>query len=56
MTGEQRLLIAFEMSEFACKLARERIHQDHPEWDESLVVRELLRLTFLPEALPARFK
>jgi hypothetical protein len=56
MTGEQRLLLALEMSLFARELARLGIQQDHPEWDESLVARELLRLAFLPDPLPAQFK
>ncbi len=53
MSGEQRLLIAFEMSLFARELAKERIRQEHPEWPETRVARELIRLAFLPEPLPA---
>jgi hypothetical protein len=52
MSGEQRLLLAFEMSLFARELARQRIRQEHPEWPESKVSRELLRLAFLPAPLP----
>jgi len=54
MSGEQRLLLAFEMSLFARELAREGIRREHPEWDEAHVARELLRLAFLPAPLPAR--
>jgi hypothetical protein len=52
MTGEQRLLLAFEMSLFARQLARAGIRQEHPEWSETEVARELLRLAFLPAPLP----
>jgi hypothetical protein len=54
MSGEQRLLLAFEMSEFARDLARERIRLDHPDWKEAQVARELLRIAFLPSSLPLR--
>ncbi|MGP0018451.1 MAG: hypothetical protein ACLPHP_07780 [Candidatus Sulfotelmatobacter sp.] len=56
MSGEQRLLLAFEMSLFARDLARERICLDHPEWEQAQVDRELLRLAFLPAPLPARLR
>lgn len=52
MTGKQRLLLAFEMTMFARDLARVRIRKDHPDWPETRVTRELLRLAFLPEPLP----
>src|SRR5205807_3976964 len=47
MSGEQRLLLALEMSLFARELAKARIQQEHPEWNESDVTHELLRLAFL---------
>ena len=53
MSGEQRLLLAFEMSLFARDLCRERIRHEHPEWTEAQIARELLRLAFLPDPLPA---
>ncbi len=52
MSGEQRLLLAYEMSLFARELAKEGIRRDHPEWTEAQVARELLRLAFLPAPLP----
>ena len=55
MSGEERMLVAFEMSLFARELARERIRMDHPEWDEARVARELLRHAFLPNPLPSGF-
>jgi len=48
MPGEQRLLMALEMSLFARELAKERIRQEHPEWAETQIARELLRLALLP--------
>jgi hypothetical protein len=56
MSGEQRLLMAFEMSMFARELASERIRREHPDWPETQVARELIRLAFLPEPLPARLR
>jgi hypothetical protein len=53
MSGEQRLLLAYEMSLFARELAREGIRRDHPDWPEDRLARELLRLAFLPRPLPA---
>jgi hypothetical protein len=53
MTGEERLLLALEMSLFARALAKASIRQEHPDWTEGQVARELLRLAFLPEPLPA---
>ena len=56
MSGEERLLLALEMSLFARQLAAERIRHEHPEWTETQVARELLRLAFLPAPLPARLR
>jgi hypothetical protein len=53
MSGEQRLLLAFEMSWFARELAKEGIRREHPEWPEARVARELLRLAFFPAPLPS---
>ena len=53
MSGEQRMLLAFEMSLFARELAKEGIRREHPEWSQARVARELLRLAFFPEPLPA---
>jgi hypothetical protein len=51
-TGEQRLLMAFEMSQFARDLAEAGIRHQHPAWTDSQVARELLRFAFLPDPLP----
>ncbi len=53
MSGEQRLLLAFEMGSFARELAREGIRREHPEWPEARVARELLRPAFFPAPLPS---
>jgi hypothetical protein len=53
MSGEQRILLAFDMSLFARELAREGIRREHPEWPEGRVARELLRLAFFPAPLPS---
>jgi hypothetical protein len=52
MSGEQRLLVAYEMSLFARGLAADCIRREHPDWPEAGIARELLRLAFLPEPLP----
>ena len=53
MSEEHRLRIALEMTDLARDLARTRIRQEHPLWSEAQIVRELLRLAFLPDPLPA---
>jgi hypothetical protein len=55
MTGEQRLLLAYEMSTFARELNRARLLGGHPEWTEANIARELLRLAFFPKPLSAGF-
>jgi len=44
--------MALEMSLFARELAKERIRQEHPEWAETQIARELLRLALLPAPMP----
>ena len=56
MTGEQRLVLAFDMSLFARELAREGIRRDHPDWTEARILRELVRLAFLPAPMPAQLQ
>ena len=52
MSGEQRLLLAYEMSMFGRELNRARLRDEHPEWTEAQIARELLRLAFFPRPLP----
>jgi Rv0078B-related antitoxin len=56
MSGEQRLLLAYEMSMFARELNRARLRREHPEWSEAQIARELLRLAFFPKPLPSGFQ
>lgn len=53
MSGEQRLKVAFELSDFLRRMSMSRIRSEHPEWSDWQVKRELLRITFLPAPLPA---
>lgn len=53
LTVAQRLELAFEMSQMARALARARLREEHADWGESDLDRELLRLAFLPDDLPA---
>jgi len=48
MSGEQRVVLAFEMSDFARELAKAGFRRAHPDRPEARVTREWLRLTFLP--------
>lgn len=52
MSGEQLLLLAFRMSEFARELAKQGIRNEHPDWPEKRVLREIVRLALLPAPLP----
>lgn len=52
MSGERRVLLAFEMSMLARELSGERIRREHPDWSDMQVTRELLRLAFFPAPLP----
>lgn len=52
MSGEQRLLLAFKMSEFARELTRQGIRDQHPDWSEQRVLREVIRFAFLPAPMP----
>jgi Rv0078B-related antitoxin len=56
MTGEQKILLAYEMSMAGRELNRARLRQEHPEWTEAQIARELLRLAFFPKPLPPGFK
>jgi hypothetical protein len=56
MTGEQRILQAIEASLLAREFTKSGIRSAHPDWTEAQVVRELLRLQFLPRKLPANLR
>jgi Rv0078B-related antitoxin len=52
MTGEERLKLAFEMSEMARNLALSRLRKEHPDWTEWELKRELLRYAFGKQPWP----
>jgi hypothetical protein len=52
MTGEQRLLMALEMSRFSHALARRGIRDRHPDWSEEEVIREFRRSLFKAGKVP----
>jgi hypothetical protein len=52
MTGEQRLLLALEMSHFSHSLMKAGIHSRHPDWSTEQVTREFRRLLFFPAKPP----
>jgi putative alpha-1,2-mannosidase len=53
MSGEQRLLMALEMSYLAHELARQGLRDAHPDWSEERVRREFLLSLFPPGAAPS---
>lgn len=53
MSGEERVLLAYEMSMFVRALRKEGIRRNHPDWTEAQTARELLRRAFFPAPLPA---
>ena len=54
MSGEQRLLMAFEMSLFARELAKARIRREHPDWTESRILLELVAFALPREYFTTR--
>ena len=52
LTVARRLELAFEISEMARALARARLREEHADWDDADLDRELLRLAFAPDDLP----
>jgi hypothetical protein len=56
MGGEQRLLMALEMSIFTRELAKQGIREQHPEWSNAEVAYELIRRAFSPGEVPARLR
>jgi hypothetical protein len=53
MSAEQRLRLGFEISEMIKSLTKSRIRQEHPDWSEQQVAREVIRCAFLPKDPPA---
>ncbi len=55
MSGEQRVLLAFEMSHYTHELAKQGLRDLHPEWSEDRITREFLRSLFPPGTAPKGF-
>jgi hypothetical protein len=53
MSGEERVLLAYEMSIFVREIMREGIRRDHPDWTEAETAKEMLVRAFFPAPLPA---
>ena len=53
MSGEQRLLMALEMSSFAHELARQGLRDANPDWSEDRIRREFLLSLFPPGSAPS---
>lgn len=52
MTVEQRLEIALEISLLSRALMKAGVRDQHPNWSDSEVEREIHRLAFFPQHLP----
>ncbi|HEU0012263.1 MAG TPA: hypothetical protein VFQ45_01195 [Longimicrobium sp.] len=52
MSGAERLRLAFEMSTMVRDLAAARLRNEHPDWSDWQIKRELLRFAFDPAPLP----
>lgn len=48
MSGEERVLLAFEMSHYTHELAKQYLRDRHPDWPEDRVTREFL-FSLLPQ-------
>lgn len=53
MTGEQKVLLGLEISEFDREIRKQKIRREHPEWCEMQVMHEILRQSFRSEPVPA---
>ena len=49
MSAAERFRIALDMSLMAQELAAARLRSDHPDWNETDVTRELLRIACLAD-------
>jgi hypothetical protein len=52
MTGEQKIMLSLEISEFDRQIRKQKNRRDHPEWCELEVMREILRQAFRSEPVP----
>ncbi|HSK43685.1 MAG TPA: hypothetical protein VLA83_07345 [Candidatus Binatia bacterium] len=52
MTGEHKVLLSFEISQFDRQIRKQKIRREHPEWCELEVMHEILRQAFRSEPVP----
>jgi hypothetical protein len=52
LSGEQRILLALEMSYFTHELAMQGMRDRHPDWSEEQVKREFRISLFAPGTIP----
>lgn len=52
MTGEQKILLSLEISEFDREIRKQRLRREHPEWCELEVMQEILRQAFRSGPVP----
>jgi hypothetical protein len=52
MTGEQKLLLALEMSLFDRDIRKQKLRREHPEWSELEVMHQIMRQAFRSEPVP----
>jgi hypothetical protein len=52
MSGEQKIMLSLEISEFDRRIRKQKIRRDHPEWCELEVMDEILRQAFRSEPVP----
>lgn len=52
MSGEKRVLMACEISDFDREIRKQKIRRDHPDWSELEVKHEIMRQAFSPKPVP----
>ncbi len=52
LTGADRLRIALDLSQIARDLSTARLRQQHPDWSDADLKRELVRYAFLSVLAP----
>ena len=56
MTGAERLQLASEMSVVTRELTMARFRQEHPDWEPTRLLAELLRSVLPADSLPPQFR
>ena len=52
MTGQQRLQIAFDLSQLSRELVRSNVRNHHPDWTDEQVEHEVVRRFRLAAGIP----